>query len=306
MATAQPLDFADLAPKIAARLFDNPNKAMSTRTVLRFGTHGSMSVNLEDGQYYDHEKKQGGGMLALIQHVRGGDVASALSWLEEEGLKEREQRPAEVWQLGAHRSGPVFYDYRDETGEILSRVKRTPDKRFFQLGPDGKGGFHSVSGCMDGVRRVPYRLPELLAADPKRTVSVVEGEKDADRLATLGFIATCNAEGAGKFRPELVEHFAGRKVVVLADNDQPGQDHAADVVAKLRSVAAVVTALALPGLPAKGDASDWLDAGGTVDQLKLMARAALENPAEVQGCGHRGASHSHALRLLCAGDAQAA
>jgi hypothetical protein len=278
MATAPPLNFADLMPKVAGRLFDKPNKAMSTASVLRFGTHGSMAINLEDGQFYDHEAKSGGGVLELIQRIKHVDMAGALSWLEDEGLKDREKAEEKVWQLGAKRTGPVFYDYRDEHGVILSRVKRTPDKRFSQLGPDGKGGFHSATGCMTGVRRVPYRLPELLAADVNRAVFVVEGEKDADRLAALGLIATCNAEGAGKFRAELASHFAGRSVVILPDNDKAGRDHANDVAAKLAGVAKVVTILALPDLGLKDDVSNWLDAGGTVDKLKDLARAALDNP----------------------------
>jgi hypothetical protein len=277
MATAQPLDFAELAPLIAAKLFDNPNKAMSTPSVLRFGTHGSVSINLEDGQFYDHENKRGGGMLDLIRHVRGCDMSGALSWLESEGLKEREPREAEICQLGRHRTGPTFYDYRDERGGVLSRVKRTSDKRFSQLGPDGRGGFHSAPGCMAGVRRVPYRLPELLAADPAHIVFVVEGEKDADRLASIGLVATCNAEGAGKFRSELVDHFAGRKVVVIADNDKVGREHAADVAAKLQGKAAATSILSLPDLPEKGDVSDWLDAGGSAEGLTDLARAALEH-----------------------------
>jgi 5S rRNA maturation endonuclease (ribonuclease M5) len=277
MASAS-IDFGKLAPQIAAKLLDKPNSAMSTATILRFGSHGSMAIDLEAGTFYDHEANRGGGMLDLIKHRRDCDTAGALSWLEDEGLKDREPPPAEVWQIGTRRTGPIFYDYRDEHGDIISRVKRTPDKRFWQLGPDGRGGFHATTGCMDGVRRVPYRLPELLAADPSRVVFVVEGEKDADRLATLGLVATTNAQGAGKFLPDLVPYFAGRKVVVIADNDSAGRDHVADVVAKLTGVAAVVTALALPGLNEKGDASDWLDAGGTVEQLKDLSRDALERP----------------------------
>jgi RecA-family ATPase len=284
MASAQPLDFANLAPLIAERLLERPNKAMSTATELRFGTHGSLSVDLEVGRFYDHEQKAGGGMLDLIQRVRGCDMAGALAWLEDEGIKDREPRAAEVWQLGAHRAGPVFYDYRDEQGVILSRVKRTPDKKFWQLGPDGRGGFHSAKGCMEGVRRVPYRLPELLAADRGRAVFLVEGEKDADRLATAGMVASCNAEGAGKFRPELIGHFAGRKVVILADNDRAGFDHANDVATKLHGTAAAVTILLLPDLEPKEDVSDWLDRrGGTIERLKDLARASLETPVTMIG-----------------------
>ena len=272
---AVPVDWVRLAPQIAEALFDSPNKRMSKGSALRFGTNGSVSVNLDDGQFYDHENKYGGGMLDLIRHVRGCDVAGALSWLEGKGMKERDEQRPEQKVVPIF---PVMYEYRDEQGAILSKVRRTSDKRFLQLGPDRHGGFHSAPGCMTGVRRVPYRLPELLAADPARVVFVVEGEKDADRLALLGLVATCNAEGALKFRPELVEHFAGRRVVIIPDNDKAGRDHAADVAAKLDGTAAVVTILELAGIPEKGDVSNWLDDGATVDQLEDLTRAALDKP----------------------------
>ena len=55
---------------------------------------------------------------------------------------------------------------------------------------------------MKGVRRVLYRLPELLAR-PDEPVYVVEGEKDADRLASMGLLATTNSGGAGKWQAVL-------------------------------------------------------------------------------------------------------
>ena len=57
--------------------------------------------------------------------------------------------------------------------------------------------------------RVLYRLPDLLNAPPERPVFVVEGEKDVETLASLGLIATTNAMGAGKWRPEYNEALKG-------------------------------------------------------------------------------------------------
>ncbi|TZG25888.1 AAA family ATPase [Sphingomonas montanisoli] len=276
--SAPPIDFVGLAPRIVGALLDKPNKALSTATQLRFGNKGSLSVDLDQGRFYDHELKTGGGMLDLIQREQGCDAGGALAWMEEQGLKDRDHSPSPAFQA---QILPIYYDYRDENGAVISRVKRSPDKRFIQLGPDGNGGFHAAKGCMDGVRRVPYRLPELLASDVSRAVFICEGEKDADRLVGLGLIATCNSEGAGKFRRELVPFFKGRRCVVLEDNDPAGAEHARDVAEKLTGMAAVVTILKLPDLPPKGDVSDWLAMGGTVDQLKTLARSALDQPADV-------------------------
>jgi len=275
------IDFASLTPEIAGLLLGEPNRRLSSKAELRYGTKGSLSVDLENGRYYDHEAQTGGGVLDLIQRELKCDVAGAMSWLEEVGLKGKE--PIPIGSRGANapcrpRSASALYEYADERGKVVSQVKRSADKQFIQLGPDGRGGFHSRKGCMEGVRRVPYRLPELLSADPARVVFVTEGEKDADRLAGLGFIATCNSQGAGKFGHELVPHFAGRKVVILADNDEAGRSHAADVAAKLFGTASAVAVVELPDLPPKGDVSDWLDAGGDGETLKAIALAALDRP----------------------------
>jgi hypothetical protein len=66
-----------------------------------------------------------------------------------------------------------------------------------------------------GLERIPYRLPELLAA-PTRPIYFVEGEKDADRLAAAGLLATTAPEGAGaQWKPEITKWFKGRDVCIL-------------------------------------------------------------------------------------------
>jgi putative DNA primase/helicase len=182
----------------------------------------------------------------------------------------------------------VTYPYRDEEGNLLFEcVRYRNPKRFAQRRPDGKGGF---VWNLQGIRRVPYLLPELLAADPAEIVLVVEGEKDVDRLRSLQFVATCNPMGAGKWLPEYADHFAGRRVCILLDNDQAGREHGQQVARSLFGVAAEVQVLELPGLPEKGDASDWLDRGGTCDELgRLIYNAPRWTPPQapvVHGNGH--------------------
>ena len=112
-----------------------------------------------------------------------------------------------------------------------------------------------------------------LLADPSHTVVIVEGEKDADRLAALGIIATTNAGGAGKWRHEYNEHFRGRTVFVIPDDDDVGRRHADIVAWQLSDVAREVRVVHLPGLPPKGDVSDWLDQGHTKEELRQLAVA---------------------------------
>ena len=139
----------------------------------------------------------------------------------------------------------------------------------------------------EGRAPVPYRLPELMEAiASERTIFVVEGEKKADRLWSIGVPATCNCGGAGKWPAEISGYFKDAAIVVLPDNDppklkadgspalhedgrpmRPGRDHADLVAVALKDTARAVRVLELPELPPKGDVVDWLDAGGTVEAL---------------------------------------
>jgi hypothetical protein len=163
------------------------------------------------------------------------------------------------------------YDYTDENGNLLFQACRMVPKDFRQRRPDGRGGW---IWNLQGVRLVPYRLPELLEAVAcDKQVFIVEGEKDVDALASRGLPATCNPMGAGKWKPEFSVWFQQARVVILPDNDEPGQKHAESIEQSLAGTARSVARLNLPGLPPKGDVSDWFDNGGTVDELlKLVAK----------------------------------
>lgn len=169
------------------------------------------------------------------------------------------------------------YDYRAADGTLLYQACRYAPKGFRQRRPDGAGGW---TWNLDGVTRVLYRLPGLVASPMSEMVVIAEGEKDVDALVALGLTATCNPGGAGKWRAEYAEHLRGRMVVVLPDNDEAGRRHADQVARSLVGVAAAVKIVALPGLAPKGDVSDWLAAGGTRERLVALADAAAPFEAE--------------------------
>lgn len=200
-----------------------------------------------------------------LLHCHAGCATDAI--LDKAGLQ-----VADLFEDDAHGDRRIIseYDYPDAAGTLGYQVVRFLPKDFRQRRPDGAGGWH---WNMQGVTPLPYRLPELLAADPDEIVFIPEGEKDVDRLRVAGFVATCNHGGAGKWKPELSAHLRGRRVVILPDNDEPGRDHARKVAASLKGFAREIRILDLPGVPEKGDVSDFLMAHGVEKFRELIASA---------------------------------
>jgi hypothetical protein len=265
---------AGLMNDVARELLGAPNRKLSSGKVMRYGTRGSLAVDLTKGTWYDHEMGQGGGVLAFIERETGRE--DPFEWLKEKGFANH-QSTSNKSKLGKI---VARFPYTDETGKFLFEVVKYDPKDFRQRRPDGNGGW---IWKLDSVRRVPYRLPELIK-DVKAGHMILhpEGEKDVENLRKLGYAATCNPMGAGYWRSELNEHFKGAHVVVIADNDPQkthpktgqlmfhddgrpvfaGQDHAREVAAELSKVVQRVQLLDLgkawPECPPRGDISDYL------------------------------------------------
>jgi hypothetical protein len=147
------------------------------------------------------------------------------------------------------------YPYTDQNGVLLYEVQRYEPKTFRARRPNGNGGW---TDSLDGFsRRVLYQWPNI-AKYPFGTVFVTEGEKDADRLASLDLCATTVA--FGRWEDECVQPLAGRDIMVLQDNDAAGARKALEAATRLHGVANTLRVVLLPDLPDGGDVSDWLDA----------------------------------------------
>lgn len=171
------------------------------------------------------------------------------------------------------------YDYTDAHGAVLYQVQRWEPGRkggkkdFSQRRPDGQGGWINN---MDGVTRVLWRLPEVLAAVAAGEVLyVVEGEKACLAMVGLGLCATTKSGGAkAPWESQYSEALRGAHVVILPDHDSPGQACAQEVAQALHGIAAGVKVIDLPGVPDKGDVVEWLAAGGDRAQLEALVQAA--------------------------------
>jgi putative DNA primase/helicase len=162
------------------------------------------------------------------------------------------------------------YDYTDESGAPLYQVRRYVPKHFTQHAWDGAGW----AAKLGAVRRVPYHLPALVAAGPDRWIFIVEGEADVLSLEEQGFVATTVAGGAGGWSDSFCRYFTQRRVAILPDNDDPGRDYARRVGSDLQGTAKEIRLVALPGVPKKGDVTDYFIRGGTREELISLVKAA--------------------------------
>jgi putative DNA primase/helicase len=221
------------------------------------------SINTKKQVWNCRGCQQGGDIIKLVMHLDELDFPEAVEKLA--------GRPAPKNKVAAR------FDYHDEAGALLYQVERIDlgtfkdgkrEKKFTQRRSDGNGGWINGPGCMDGVRHVPYRLPELIeAVGNENIVLVVEGERKVDLLRSWNIAATCNSGGSKKWRAEHSAFLRGANVVILPDNDPPGRKHLDAVAASVKEVGAAVRVLTLPGLPPKGDVVDWAASGGTAEQL---------------------------------------
>lgn len=163
------------------------------------------------------------------------------------------------------REVEAIYPYIDANGKPFD-VVRTRPKGFYQRRPNGKGGYiYNLKGIVPTL----YHQDELQDAIATGiTIYLVEGEKDVERLRDLGFVATTNPMGAGKWRDSYTEALRGANLVIIPDNDGPGHDHANKVA---KSVCEIVGRLRILNLPGNSkDVSDWLDNDGDDKQLERL------------------------------------
>ena len=228
----------------------------------------SLSIKEDNGKY--------------LFHCHGGcDQHSVFDAVRERNLLPSIQRQEYSLALikGELMTMPTLeqeWEYKDEQGETLF-VKR----RFKTNTEKGKTySLHKVDaagnrkGSMTGARIVPYRLPELInAREAGRAIYLVEGEKAADALISIGAIATTSHAGASHWPADITQYFTGAVVIVVPDCDAPGWKYAKRVVEALLPVAKAIRVLDF-NLPELGDdAYEWVADGGDRARLAELAKA---------------------------------
>lgn len=179
-------------------------------------------------------------------------------------------------------SKPKFvesYDYTDEFGKLLFQkvryVEQNGKKTFRQRKPSANGSWEYSLG---ETPKVLYNLPEVIRAKKEnQPIWVVEGEKDANTLIDLGYVATTMPGGAGKWLEIHTETLAGAIVEIVADKDEIGIKHAKTVLEKLLSAGCDVQAWICP---LQKDITDHINAGGQIVELTPLDEVSVDTSSE--------------------------
>lgn len=238
----------------------------------------SFSVNVLTSQWYCHAGCGAGNAITLSRRLgltppsqvgstsRANDISPAphnAAPAAGSAGGERTATPAQP----ISKKVVARYVYHDESGGPLYRVNRTEPKGFFQERFENGQWISGTSGC----RRVPYHLPKLLASES--FVILVEGEKDVERLESLGFTSTTTSQGANAWQADYAPFFAKKKVVIIPDNDDPGRAYAHQAAKDIAAAGGFVKMTEIPGLPEHGDVSDFLDSGKFAPDLLALIKA---------------------------------
>jgi len=212
-------------------------------------TNPSLNFNDQNGKYFCHGCGKKGDFFHFYGKINSLDTRRDFGKI----LKGVADDFGIPWAQQKSRIAKT-YNYVDANGDLLFQVCRMEPKDFRQRRPDGNGKWiWKMKGS--GVQRVLYRLPEILKADE---IIICEGEADVDCLFSIGFTATTSPCGAKKWRGEYNGFLKGKNIVLIPDNDAEGREHMAQVAQSLDGAAAHLKWIDLPGLPSKGDVSDFI------------------------------------------------
>jgi hypothetical protein len=232
----------------------------------------------------------------------GGNVFQHEARFSSCTIAEAEAKVAEITGAKAsfgtfQKLGPIVasYDYRAADGITLFQKRRyQPEgeaKTFRAYRPVEDGGWLAGIDPNDGrlTSRVLYNLPQLVTAN---MVLLCEGEKDCNNVGQLNLFegagyriaTTCNFDGAWKpgekpkWLPSYNPYFAGKFVCIFQDNDESGEAFASHIAEAISGYAFKVKIVKLPGLPPKGDVSDWLETHTAKGLEAVIVKAPMWRP----------------------------
>jgi len=264
----------------------------------------SLRINIDPSSPWflngkDFESGDGvGGILKILKEGRGLSVQEAVDLLSDYVTQDYAPPPENIVkpnnlptpeqdkvvpieqkvQIGPNTPFQSEYIYTDSNGVVLVSVRKYYEQ-------DTTGGIvRDSSGkpkkqfrqFMNGRQGIPeprplYNIPNILEADK---VIWVEGEKCADALNELGYVATCTIGGAGMLSENTAYKFdftplSGKELILWPDNDEAGKKLAQIVEAQAKQAGVKSTLmLKIPSTKSdKWDAADAVDEDFDIDKM---------------------------------------
>lgn len=176
------------------------------------------------------------------------------------------------------------HNYTDENGKLMYWIEKSitanGEKKFRPRRFDPKNS-EKILFNLEDVRRVLYNLPDVLkAVKEEQTIYICEGEKDCDAMKTIGLTATTNTFGAqASWEDYYADWLKGAEIVIIEDKDDAGKKHTKKIRHCLGEKVKSIKVIRLPDIGEHKikDAFDWINYGGTPEQLKKLV---LEMPVK--------------------------
>jgi hypothetical protein len=246
----------------------------------------------KSGQWIDHATgEKGGDLISLYAAAEGLDLKSDFLRIMDdlEGMLGLSQTPpkatlrriareahkdeAPKLQEGLPAPSMTWY-YHDEVSGLIATVDRF-DK---ENGSKTYRPWDAAVGryAMPAIRPL-YNIPGIILSEP---VVLVEGEKCADVLIQLGWAAT-TAMGGARAPLDRTDWgpISGKRIIVWADNDIPGQQWEKSVSEYLANLGCTVTKVKIPSSsPHKWDVADAIKQ----ENGAALARQLLQEAVDAQ------------------------
>jgi len=255
-------DLAYLMDAVARRLLGAPNEPLSSERELRYGSKGSLSIDLNKGTYYDWEHKQGGGVLEFIKRYGNADP---FAWLRKEGLLpdrpsmgfskthvKRDNIPSAlaIWHQSVPAAGTLVETYLRSRGitlpppltlsfhpSLLHNPTDTYWPAMVALVTREKVilGIHRTYLARDGSGKADVKPKKMMLgpisggavrlAPAAESICITEGIEDAlSVMQVTGRVAWASGSATGM--KNLLLPDIVREVIICADNDPAGENAA--------------------------------------------------------------------------------
>ena len=257
----------------------------------KFPGERTASIQLyKDNRFHDFGRNVDGDIFDLMIHARGYTLKEAIAELKSAfNIKDSpigKNTVKEAWIAYLERkfnakyiehydyfltdqSGKAVYAYtkvrlQDKAGKKKLIYGRFNGDRFI-LGLQGKKAKDILAIYGSSVFAIQK------AIDHQETIFYVEGEKDVNTLMKRGYtVFTCG--GSGDWKKGVSEIVRQANVIILADNDKPGEQLAYQVMQDLQLIANNVSIIKPMPEVSKADITDYFEEGHTVEEFENLIR----------------------------------